>query len=192
MVDIEQMFYQVKVKEEDQDFLRFLWWPSGELTTEPQEYCMTVHLLGAGSSPGCSNYALKRTADDHENEFGTETADTLRRNFYVNDALKSVATEEDAVDLVRNVKGMCRKGGFNLTKFVCNSVKVIHSIPFEDRAQDIKELELGQDKLPIERTLGVHWCVQSDSLNFRIELKDQPCSCCPCWKTNITRYLPWN
>ena len=130
MVDIEQMFYQVKVKEEDQDFLRFLWWPSGELTTEPQEYCMTVHLLGAGSSPGCSNYALKRTADDHENEFGTETADTLRRNFYVDDALKSVATEEDAVDLVRNVKGMCRKGGFNLTKFVCNSVKVNHSIPF--------------------------------------------------------------
>ena len=81
MADIEQMFYQVKVKEDDQDFLRFLWWPNGDLTKEPQEFRMSVHLFSAASSPGCSNYALKLTADDHEAEFGNEAADTLRRNF---------------------------------------------------------------------------------------------------------------
>ena len=31
IADIEQMFYQVKVRKEDQDFLRFLWWPNGDL-----------------------------------------------------------------------------------------------------------------------------------------------------------------
>ena len=62
MADVEKMFFQVKVKTEDQNFFRFLWWPDGDLTQEPQEYCMTVHLFGAGSSPGCSNFALKRTA----------------------------------------------------------------------------------------------------------------------------------
>ena len=72
MADIEQMFYQVKVKEEDQDFLRFLWWPDGDFTAEPEEYCMAVHLFGAASSPGCSNYALKRTAHDYEEEFGAD------------------------------------------------------------------------------------------------------------------------
>ena len=51
---------------------------------------MTVHLFGGASSPGCSNFALKRTADDHEEEFGTDIADTLRHNFYVDDMLKSV------------------------------------------------------------------------------------------------------
>ena len=63
MADIEKMFCQVKVPKEDQNFLRFLWWPNEDLTQEPQEFCMTVHLFGAGSPPGCSNFALKRTTD---------------------------------------------------------------------------------------------------------------------------------
>ena len=30
------------------------------------------------------------------------------------------------------------------------------------------------DALPIERALGIEWCVESDSFQFRIILKDQP------------------
>lgn len=82
MADIE-MFFQVKVKEADQYFLRFLWWSNGNLTKESEEHCMTVHLFGGGSSPGCSNFALKRAAEDGENEFGANAAETLKKNFYV-------------------------------------------------------------------------------------------------------------
>lgn len=56
----------------------------------------TVHLFGAGSSPEFSNLALKRTAEDSEREFGARTDETLRKNFYVDDALKSVPTENEA------------------------------------------------------------------------------------------------
>lgn len=176
MADIEKMFFQVKVPREDHNFLRFLWWPNGDLTQEPQEYCMTVHLFGAGSSPGYSNFALKRTAEDGEREFGAKAAETLRKNFYVDDALSSVPTEKDAVELVQAVKEMCAKGGFKLTKFVSNSRKVMMSVPAEDRAKEIKGLDLGSDKLPIERALGVEWCIESDAFKFRIELKDKPCT----------------
>lgn len=31
MADIEAMYYQVKVPEEDTDFMRFLWWPEGNI-----------------------------------------------------------------------------------------------------------------------------------------------------------------
>ena len=110
MAYIEKMFFQVKVMKEDQDYLRFLWWPNGDLTQEPQEYCMTAHLFGAGSSPGFSNFALKRTAEDGEGEFGVRAAEKLKKNFYVDDALKSVPTEEEAVELIHAVKGMCAKG----------------------------------------------------------------------------------
>ena len=57
--DIEAMFYQVKVKTEHQKFLRFFWWPNGNVQGELQEYKMTVHVFGASSSPGCTNFALK-------------------------------------------------------------------------------------------------------------------------------------
>ena len=174
MADVEKMFFQVKVKKEDQNFFRFLWWPNGDLTQEPQEYCMTVHLFGAGSSPGCSNFALKSTAEDGEKEFDARAAETLKKNFYVDDALKSVPTEKDAIELVQAVKGMCAKGGFNLTKFVSNSREVMMSVPTEDRAKEIKGLSI--DKLPIERALGVHWCIESDTFKFRIELMDKPCT----------------
>ena len=176
MADVEKMFYQVKVTKPDQNYLRFLWWPDSDLTKEPVDYCMTVHLFGGASSPGCSNFALKRTADDHEEEFGSDIADTLRRNFYVDDMLKSVPTEERAIEVVQGTKAMCKKGGFKLTKFVSNSRKVLESVPEEDRAKEIKGLDLGQDKLPVERALGVCWCVESDTLQFRIQLKDQPCT----------------
>jgi len=100
MANVQKMFFQVKVKEKDQNCFCFLWWQNGDLSQEPQEYCMTVHLFGAGSSPGCSNFALKRTAEDGEKEFGARDAETLKKNFYVDDALKSVPTEKDAIELV--------------------------------------------------------------------------------------------
>lgn len=88
---------------------------------------MMVHLFGAGSSPGCSNFALKRTAEDGEKEFGARAAETPKKNFYVDDALKPAATEKDAIELVQAVIGMCAKGGFKLTKFVNDSPEVMIS-----------------------------------------------------------------
>ncbi|XP_044163384.1 uncharacterized protein LOC122947835 [Acropora millepora] len=137
---------------------------------------MTVHLFGAVSSPACATYALQHTADDNEDNFGTEVANTLRRNFYVDDFLKSASTEDKTIDLVKDVKAVCRNEGFNLTKLVGNTVRIINSTPVEHRAENVKNLTLGQDKLPIERALGVIWCIESDTFNFRIELKDKPCT----------------
>jgi hypothetical protein len=49
MADIEAMFYQVRIPNSDSDFLRFLWWTDGDLTKNPEEYQMLVHVFGAGS-----------------------------------------------------------------------------------------------------------------------------------------------
>lgn len=45
-----------------------------------------------------------------------------------------------------------------------------------DRAEDLKNIDLDLEKLPMERALGVHWCIQSDTFLFRITLKDRPCT----------------
>ena len=169
--DIEAMFHQVKVNEEYRDLLRFLWWENGDLTKQPKEYRMTVHLFGATSSPGCANFALKSTANDYEAEFGTTAADFLRNDFYVDDGLKSVPSVDDAVKLVTDVKQMCNRGGFRLHKFVSNSKEGIRRIPEPDRADGVKELDLDLDSLPLERALGVQWCVESDCFQFSIVLR---------------------
>ena len=52
------------------------------------------------SPPGYSNFALKTTADDNEAAISSAATEFLRRNFYVDDALKSVASIEEAVELI--------------------------------------------------------------------------------------------
>ena len=79
MGDIEAMFYQVRIPKDQRDFVRFLWWPDGDLSQDLAEYEMTVHIFGAVSSPSCSNFGLRRAADDYECKIGTESADVLRK-----------------------------------------------------------------------------------------------------------------
>lgn len=135
---------------------------------------MTAHLFGATSSPSVANFALKKAADDYECE--SDAAKFIRNNFYVDDGLKSVATKEEAVTLIEQSKELCRRGGFNLHKFLSNNKDVLAEISPHERADGVKSFEFGksEDTLPIERTLGVEWCIESDTFQFRIKLKDKP------------------
>ena len=62
---------------------RDLWWEHGDIERSLGEYCMTVHLFGAASSLKCTNFALKMTADDFEEEFGNNAAKFVCHNFYL-------------------------------------------------------------------------------------------------------------
>ncbi|XP_068749082.1 uncharacterized protein [Montipora capricornis] len=153
MADIESMFLQVRVPLKDVNALRFLWWPNGDLQSEPEEYQMLVHLFGATSSPSCASFALRQTAEDNKNDFDPVTVETVQRNFYVDDCLKSVETEEKANKLQEELRRLLSRGGFHLTKFMSNSMKVLESVPESERALSVKNLEFENPTL--ERALGV-------------------------------------
>ncbi|XP_022085513.1 uncharacterized protein LOC110976501 [Acanthaster planci] len=172
MCDIEKMFHQFQVNKDDRDYLRFLWWEGGDLGNEPKEYRMKVHLFGAASSPGCANYGLKHLASQHENEFPS-AAVFIKRNFYVDDGLKSTETEDEARKLVVEARELCARGGMRLHKFVSNSRAVIEDIPSDERSAGVKDVNLKKNDLPMERALGIKWCVESDMFHFHIETKDQ-------------------
>ena len=161
--DIEGMFHQVLVNQEHRDYLRFLWAP--DLKSPPQEYRMTVHLFGATSSPGCAIFALKTTADKFESEHGSEASNFIRRDFYMDDGLKSTATVDEAKMLAKDSIEMCAKGGFKLHKFASNNLEVLESIPTTHRAENLQNLKIG-DQLPGSRTLGVEWNMEQDEFQF--------------------------
>ena len=174
MCDIEAMFHHFKVEPVHRDYLRFLWWPDGTLNSEPVEYRMNAHLFGASSSPACANFALKTVADDHEHEHGQEAADFIRRDFYVDDGLKSVPTEAEAIQLAKNTRDLCARGNLHLHKFSSNSRALLQSIPADDRATSLRDLDILDETLPAERALGVAWYTESDSLQYRPSLPEQP------------------
>ena len=62
IADIEQIFHQLKVRENTQDALRFLW-----RTTKfenPVNYVMAVNLFAKNYSHCVANYLLKKCAMD--------------------------------------------------------------------------------------------------------------------------------
>ena len=164
MADIESMFLQVRVPLEDANALRFLWWPNGDLQSEPEEYQMLVHLFGATSSPSCASFALRQTAEDNKNDFDPVTVETVQRNFYVDDFLKANKLQEE-------LRRLLSRGGFHLTKFMSNSMKVLESVPESERALSVKNLDFENPTL--ERALGVRWDVASDKFGFHISVKDK-------------------
>ena len=168
MADIESMFHQVRVRPEDCDALRFLWWPDNETI----EFQMMVHLFGATSSPSCANFALRKTADDNIEHFCQDITDTVKRNFYVDDLLKSVGDDEEAIGLASDLCKLLEKGGFRLTKWICNKPKVVASLPESERASSVKDLCF--DNRSIERALGVLWNLIRDQFVFRIKIKGNP------------------
>ncbi len=163
MADIESMFYQVRVRPDDSDVLRFLWWPGGNLESRPEEYQMRVHLFGAVSSPSCANFALRETTEDNLHEFDFEVINTVT---------VTVPGKIEAIRLTADLRRLLEKGGFNLTKWVSNSRKLVETLPESERAGTLKDLNDGQ--MPVERALGVRWDVESDKFCFKIEVNDKP------------------
>lgn len=82
---------------------------------------MMVHLFGSVSSPSYSNFALQRTADDNRRYFDVEKVNTVKRNFYVDDCLKSVRNEERAIFLAEQLRRLLANEEFRLTK--CMAIK---------------------------------------------------------------------
>ena len=129
MADVEAMFHQSRVPEDDSNFLRFIWWPGGDYNQALTEHKMTMHLFGATSSPSCASFALRKCSEDQSGQFKAEVVQTVLQNFYVDDCLKSVATDKAAISMCQDLMKICAYGGFRLNKWVSICRKVLDSIP---------------------------------------------------------------
>ncbi|PFX18770.1 hypothetical protein AWC38_SpisGene16834 [Stylophora pistillata] len=121
--EIEAVFHKVYVERKDCDTLRFLCWPNGDLNKEPREYCMVKHLFGVTSSPACANFCLKKTASIYQSEFDPVTVQTVKKNMYVGDLMKTVSSPEIVMRLSSQLRELLAKGGFRLTKWLSNDRK---------------------------------------------------------------------
>ena len=165
------MFHQVRVSDKDADSLRFLWKEDITVKGPPDTMQVLVHIFGAADSPACANYALKRIARDNHEDFAPETFETVLKNFYVDDLLKSVNSSGDAIKLAKELMEMLVRGGFRLTKFLSNCKEVLQALP-PSEVSSSATLDLDAENL--ERALGIYWDTVSDVLTFIEKLKDNP------------------
>ena len=84
-----------------------------------------------------------------------------------------MASEEEAVQMIKDLTALCEKGGFTLSKWISNSRTVLLSVMEERRANKMMELDLDSDHFPIERAL-LQWCIGTDMFQFKTLVREQP------------------
>ncbi len=172
--DIQQMFHCFVVRPEDRNFLRVLWYGNNNLENDITEYCMRVHVFGNGPSPAVAIYCLRRAAVEGEEEFGKDAGQFVERDFYVDDGLKSLPTPEAAIDLLKRTQNMLACSNLRLHKIASNSREVMEAFPTEDHTNNLKDLDLGVDSLPIQRSLGLCWDLKMDVFLFQVAEEKKP------------------
>ena len=100
---------------------------------------------------------------------------TVLRNFYADDCLKSVASEDKAVSLIQSLRAVLQECGFNLTKWTSNSAAVLSAIPESDRSTS-SCVNLQEGDILFERALGVRWEPQCNTIDFTSVTMDKPLS----------------
>ena len=142
LADIESMFMQIAVKQEDQSALRFLWSKNNCI----MQYQYTRLIFGATCLPSMAIFVLNQCAKDNAENF-PKAFTAITKQFYMDNHVHSLSTITEAKDTVMQVKECLQRGGLKLTKFLSNCPEVLEQIPSED-------LDASKD---INRLLGQKW-----------------------------------
>ncbi|VDI07405.1 Hypothetical predicted protein [Mytilus galloprovincialis] len=175
--DIEQMFYQFYVREEDRNFLRFFWYKDNNPDNPLIEHRMCVNVFGNSASPAVATYGLRKTVENSNETFGSDVKTFVNRDFYVDDGLISLPESEQVIDLItRTQMALKTEGNIRLHKITSNSSDVMKAFPADDIGKDLKNLNLCEDYFPVQHSLGLAWDLNTDSFIFTPLQDDKPCT----------------
>ena len=125
---IKRAFLNVVIRDEDGDYLRFLWYDDS-FSTEPN--IIVLHFLrvvfGIISSPFLLNatieYHLERYLNDAKN-----FVEKFLNNLYVDDSASGFFSVKEAYDFYFNAKQIMKEGNLELRKWASNSVELMNKI----------------------------------------------------------------
>lgn len=162
--DIEEMYHQVKIREEDQHVQRFLW--REDVNEEPDIYVMMVMTFGSACSPSSAQYVKNKNAEEFRDKF-PRAVEAIVENHYVDDMIECAESVDEAEKLVKDVKLIHKEGGFNIRNFVSNSEELLTRIG-EKTASQNKSLNVG-DEVRAERVLGMFWETKKDIFTYSLK-----------------------
>ena len=168
--DIEAMFCQVRLKHKDTDAHRFLWKDDPKSDEPPDHYKLLVHIFGVTNSPCIATYALQRAAKEKADVFSSEVVETVLRDFYCDDLLKSYENVPKAKETSQGVITLLDNKGFNLRKFLSNEPSVLEDLPPEKLATPATSINLDDKQQTTARALGVHWDLESDCFIYNVNV----------------------
>ncbi|XP_073962971.1 uncharacterized protein [Choristoneura fumiferana] len=168
--DIKDMFLRIKIRNEDQNALRFLYRSN---PNEPvKTYVMTSLIFGANCSPFIAQHIKNKNAQRFESTYPA-ACEAIYNNHYMDDYIHSLPNEKIAIQSIREIKMIHQQGGFEVRNWTCNSKQVLETIPKEDLGEAAVRFNIGE-QYGSERTLGLIWYPHEDALGFDVSFKKIP------------------
>ncbi|XP_051155341.1 uncharacterized protein LOC127277936 [Leptopilina boulardi] len=159
--DIEKMYRQVLLHENDQKFQRILW---RENSNEPIKI-FKLKTVTYGTSPAsflATRTLVQLAKDEAISHPFAFTA--LTENFYMDDCLTGGQTFEETKQMVDELIHVTRKGGMNIRQWASNEPELINFLSTEsDDSYICLNLD---DKM---KTLGVYWNPRPDTFVYAVK-----------------------
>ena len=165
--DIAEMYLRIGIAAEDKPYHRFLW-KGIDQSRQPDVYEFDCVVFGVNSSPFQAQYVLQQHAKKFQSEFSLG-AETVQKSTYTDDSMDSVLSEDQGIELYKQLSFLLSKAGMHARKWLSNSSKVVAQIPVHDRKS---EVDLDHSELPCAKTLGVWWLAQEDVFTFKENVPD--------------------
>lgn len=160
--DIEKAFHQIKIIEDERDFLRFLWF-----NTEDDMGFIVLKMnrvtFGVTSSPFILASTIKHHIKKYEKEF-PDVVYMLNNFLYVDDVYYGADTDDEVFSLSSNAVKIFKDASMNLRKFQTNSENLKNM--WANNGFITEERKSNEGPL---KALGIIWNPEEDNLMLDIK-----------------------
>ncbi|XP_075162867.1 uncharacterized protein LOC142235501 [Haematobia irritans] len=168
--DIQKMYRQIWVHDDDQQYQRILFRPSP--SEQVQDFCLKTVTFGVNCAPYLAIRTLPQLSEDAKETHPTASV-ILQNQIYVDDVLSGAHSLMETKSNLLELIDLLNSGGFPLKKITANHSQILENLPPEDL--------LDEDFLKIEdasetKTLGIKWNAMSDLFFYNVAKIDKPSS----------------
>ena len=170
--DIGKMFLQIKVREEDRDYLRFLW-KDPEKPGEPEVWRWNSLIFGAADSPFQAITAIKtlvqmKREQGNLSEIEQKVCDVLDNNTYVDDLTIAGDTITEVHAIYEGIVDLLGEANFQVKKWASNSQTLLKKLDPSTLAPTEVDLHSTYENVVSSdtTTLGVQWEPRTDRIHY--------------------------
>lgn len=154
--DLEKMYKQIWLNEDQRHLQTILW--RNSVNERIKNYELTTVTFGLSPSPFLAIRILKEISNRAVNKYPL-AAKAIKECFYVDDYTGGAETVKEAIEMYDQLKNVFKEYGFNIRKFMSNSVTFLEQIPAQDKEEYASS---------VTKTLGVAWEPATDVITFKI------------------------
>lgn len=146
--DIEKMYRQFWIREEDRKYQKIWWWDENE---DENVFQLDTVTFGLSSAPYLAFRCLHQLAEDESLNF-PDAAKIIKRDLYVDDLLTGTDSFEKALKLRNEISALLTRGQLNLRQWASNDSRLWEGLP-----EGSVNLQLNTSHDTMIKTLGLHW-----------------------------------